>query len=68
MFDPRFAPDVALFIIWRRPRGGGMHALAAGSFKAMAVAWEALQDDYPADELTLQQRARVLIRRAPMLD
>jgi hypothetical protein len=68
MVDPKFEPDVALFIIWRRPRRGGMHTLAAGSFKAMKVAWEELQGDYPADELTLQHRARILMRRAPMLD
>ncbi len=58
---------MALFIIWRRPPRGGMHTLAAGSFKAMTVAWDALQADYPDDELTLQQRARVLKRRAPIL-
>ncbi|WP_280861216.1 hypothetical protein [Pararhodobacter sp. SW119] len=39
-----------------------------GSHKAMTVAWEALQGDYRADKLTLQQRARVFMRRAPILD
>uniref|UniRef100_UPI001AE07BCF hypothetical protein n=1 Tax=Pararhodobacter sp. SW119 TaxID=2780075 RepID=UPI001AE07BCF len=63
-----FEPGAALFIIWRRPRHGGMHSLAAGSLKAMTVAWEALRDDYPGDELTLQQGTRVLMRSAPMLD
>ena len=68
MVDPKFEPDVALFIIWRRPRCGGMHTLAAGSFKGMLAAWEAMQGDHPDDELTLQHRVRVILRRAPILD
>lgn len=43
-----------------------MHSLAAGLFKAMTVAREALRDGYPGDELTLQQGTRILMRNAPM--
>ena len=63
MFDPRFDPNDALFIIWRRPRAGGIHTVAAGSFNAMIAAWRAVQEDYPDDELSLQNRARILMRR-----
>jgi hypothetical protein len=63
MFDPKFEPGAALFIIWRRPRAGGMETIAAGTHRAMRGAWEAIQDQYPDDELTLQNRARVLARR-----
>ena len=66
MFDPVFEPGAALFIIWRRPKWGGMQTLAAGSHKAMVGAWEALQEDYPDDELTMQHRARILRRREPL--
>ena len=63
MFDPKFAHGAALFIIWRRPRTGGMETIAAGTHRAMRGAWDAIQDQYPDDELTLQHRARVIERR-----
>ena len=63
MFDPKFEPGAALFIIWRRPRTGPMETIAAGTHRAMRGAWEAIQDQYPDDELTLQNRARVIARR-----
>jgi hypothetical protein len=63
MFDPKFDPGAALFIIWRRPRTGGIETVAAGTHRAMRGAWEAVRDQYPDDELTLQNRARVLARR-----
>lgn len=64
--EPRFDPSVALFIIWRRPREGGMEAVAAGSLRAMRAAWDAVQQDHPRDDLTLQQGARVLMERGPL--
>jgi hypothetical protein len=63
MFDPKFEPGAALFIVWRRPRIGAMETVAAGTLRAMRGAWEAVQDQYLDDELTLQNRARVLARR-----
>jgi len=66
MFDPKFAPGEALFIIWRRSDRGGLVTVAAGSHRAMAAAWVAVQDQYPTEELTLQNRARILRRRAPV--
>lgn len=67
MFDPRFDPSAALFIIWRRPRTGGMETIAAGTHRAMRGAWSAVQDQYLSDELTLQHRARVIERRDPAM-
>ncbi len=67
MFDPKFDETAALFIIWVRPRRGAMRTLAAGGFNAMAAAWEAVQTECPEDELTLQQRARVLRSRPPLI-
>lgn len=66
MFDPRFEPGAALFIIWRRPLSGGMQTVAAGTHRAMRGAWDAVQDQYPDDELTWQNRARVLAGRGAM--
>jgi len=66
MFDPRFPEGEALFIIWRRPPNGRPITLAAGSHRAMSAAWDAVQDQCPDEELTLQQRARVLLRRGPI--
>ena len=66
MFDPQFNPEYALFIIWRRPRHGGMETVAAGAHRAMRGAWDAIQDQYPEDEITLQNRARILARREPL--
>lgn len=63
MFDPRFLEGAALFIIWRRPPCGGLETVAAGTHRAMRAAWDAVQDQYPDDELTLQNRARILARR-----
>jgi hypothetical protein len=67
MFDPKFDETAAIFIIWARSRHGGMRTLAAGRFGAMAAAWEAVQTECPEDELTLQQRARVLRSRPPLI-
>lgn len=67
MFDPIFTPGSALFIIWRWPRHGGKETIAAGTHRAMTGAWAELQDLYPEDELTLQNRARVLLRRPPRI-
>ena len=66
MFDPIFRPGEALYIIWRRPKHGGMETIAAGSHRAMRAAWDAVQDEYPEDELTLQNRARVMSSRGPL--
>lgn len=66
MFDPVFETGAALFIIWRRPAYGGIETIAAGTHRAMVGAWNAVQDQYPDDELTLQNRARVLRRREPV--
>ncbi len=41
-----------------------METIAAGTLRAMRGAWDAIQDQYPDDELTLQNRARVLARRS----
>ena len=49
MFDPKFDPGAALFIIWRHPRTGGMETVAAGTHRAMRGAWAAIQDQYPDD-------------------
>lgn len=67
MFDPKFQDDFALYIIWARPRSGGMYSIAAGGFSAMMAAWDAVQHDCPTAELTLQNRARVLRSRPPLL-
>lgn len=67
MFDPKFDETAAIFIIWARSKQGGMRTLAAGGFNAMAAAWEAVQTECPEDELTLQQRARVLRSRPPLI-
>lgn len=67
MFDPKFDETAAIFIIWARSTRGGMRTLAAGGFNAMAAAWEAVQMECPEDELTLQQRARVLRSRPPLI-
>ena len=66
MFEPEFEEGAALYIIWARPKKGGMRTLAADGLRAMLAAWEALQEDCPAKELTLQHRARVL-RSRPLL-
>jgi len=52
MLDRKFAEDFALYIIWSRPRQGGMRTLAA---------WDVVQKDCPADEIAFQHRARVLM-------
>jgi len=67
MFAPKFDETAALFIIWARSKRGGMRTLAAGGFNAMAAAWEAVQTECPEDELTLQQKARVLRSRPPLI-
>lgn len=67
MFEPKFDETAAIFIIWARSEQGGMRTLAAGGFDAMAAAWEAVQTECPEDELTLQQRARVLRSRPPLI-
>jgi hypothetical protein len=67
MFDPKFDETAAMYIIWVRSKRGGMRTLAAGGFNAMAAAWEAVQTECPEDELTLQQKARVLRSRPPLL-
>ena len=61
-----FPPGEALFIIWRRSERGGLATVAAGSHRAMAAAWEAVVNQYPTEELTLQNRARVLRKRGPV--
>lgn len=66
MFDPKFPEGSALFIIWRRSRFTGLETVAAGTHRAMKAAWGAIQDEYPDEELTLQNRARVLEFRAPL--
>ena len=68
MFDPKFDRGAALFIIWRRPQTGPIETVAAGTHRAMRGAWDVIQDQYPDDELTLQNRARVLARRGPVSD
>lgn len=67
MFDPKFEEGVALYIIWARPKSGAMRTLAAGGLRAMLAAWEAVQEDCPTDELTLQHRARVLRSRPALI-
>ncbi len=66
MFDPKFEEGFALFVIWSRPKSGGMRTLAAAGFNAMMAASEAVQTDCPTEELTLQHRARVLRSRPPL--
>lgn len=66
MFDPVFQPGAALLVIWRRPRHGGLETIAAGTHRAMSGAWDAIQDQYPDDEITLQNRARIVKRRLPL--
>lgn len=61
--EPIFPEDGALFIIWCKPAFGAPFSVAAGGLRAMQAAWHAVQDDYPQDDLTLQNRARVLLRR-----
>lgn len=67
MFDPKFEEGFALYIIWARPKSGGMRTLAAGGFNAMIAAWDVVQTECPEDELKLQQRARVLRSRPPLI-
>ena len=67
MFDPKFKETAAIFIIWARSTRGGMRTLAAGGFNAMIAAWDVVQTECPEDELTLQQRARVLRSRPPLI-
>lgn len=43
-----------------------METVAAGTNQAIRGAWDAIQNQYPDDELTLQNRGRVLARRGAM--
>lgn len=65
--EPIFPEDRALFIIWCRPPGERLYTIAAGPLNAMKAAWEVLQEEHPRDELTLQQGARVLNARLPLV-
>ena len=49
MFDPKFEEGFALYIIWARPKSGGIRSLAADGFNAMAAAWEAVQAQCPTE-------------------
>ena len=61
--EPKFAPGVALYIIWRESPEGEIAAVAAGTVSAMLGAWDAIQGQHLRDELRLQQGARVMHRR-----
>jgi hypothetical protein len=67
MFDPKFQDSFALYIIWVRPRQGPIYTLAAGGFRAMEAAWNEVQAECPTDELTFQQRSRILKSRPPLI-
>lgn len=64
--QPYFPDGDALFIIWAETRDHRRVSVAAGCFAAMDAAWSAVQDRYPDQTLWLQERARVLDRRAPL--
>ena len=62
--EPKFAHGVALYIIWRESPEGERASVAAGTLSAMLGAWEAIQEDHLRDELTLQNGAMIMRRRA----
>lgn len=53
--NPEFPEDFALHIIWAAPPKGPLWTVAAGTFRAMVVAWPALQDQHKQETPTLQQ-------------
>ena len=65
--QPIFPDDCAQFIIWCRPTDARLYTIAAGPLDAMMAAWDVLVTQYPRDELTLQQGARTIRSRSPLL-
>lgn len=64
---PDFDRIEALYIIWAESPEGVRRSLAAGVFEAIRPAWDALQTEYPREEMRLQRGARVLFRRNRLL-
>ena len=68
LHEPRFDDTGALFILNRViPEGGRQITVCASTdLTAVLAAWEAVQDRYFRDQLTLQQGARIMRSRDPI--
>lgn len=64
--EPIFPENQALYIIWAEDGFIGRRSVAAGCLTAMLAAWQAIQGEFPNEELTMQNGSRVMHRRSKL--